>query len=76
MSRITKNLGWLTASQIATWSATAVVVVVLPRELAAADYGILQFALVFVGYFGLIALLGTNTFLVKSVARDEEAVGS
>jgi O-antigen/teichoic acid export membrane protein len=65
----------LTASQLATWSATAVVVAVLPRKLDAADYGVFQFASVFVGYFALVALLGTNTFLVKAVARDPGSVG-
>src|SRR4051794_34632474 len=72
---IQRNLIWLTASQIATWTGSLVLVVVVPRHLTAAEFGSIQFALAFVGYFMLVAGLGTSTFLVKEIARDESTVG-
>ncbi len=75
MSRIKRNLVWLTASQIATWTGALVLLVVVPRHVGVNDYGLYQFAFAFVGYFMLVALLGSNTFLVKTIARDQSLVG-
>ncbi len=72
---IQRNLFWLTGSQIATWSASLVLVVIVPRHLSAGDFGAYQFAIAFVGYFMLVGMLGTNTYVVKTVARDESALG-
>ena len=72
---IQRNLVWLTASQIATWTASLVVIVLLPRHVTAAEFGSLQFSIAFVGYFMLVGSLGTNTFLVKTIARDETLAG-
>jgi O-antigen/teichoic acid export membrane protein len=75
MSRIKSNLLWLTASQIATWTGALLLLVVVPRHIGVHDYGVYQFAVAFVGYFTLIGMLGSNTFLVKSIARDHSLVG-
>jgi PST family polysaccharide transporter len=75
MRIIQRNLIWLTASQIATWTSALVLVVIVPRHLSAGDFGELQFAAAFVGYFMLIGMLGTNTYIVKTVARDESTLG-
>jgi len=73
---IQRNLVWLTASQMATWVASLVVVIIaLPRNVSVTDFGNYQFAAAFVGYFVLVAALGTTTYLVKEVARDESKAG-
>jgi len=72
---IHKNFIWLALSQIATWSGSLVLVVVAPRHLSAAEFGAFQFAAIFVGYFTLVGTLGTSTYLVKAIARDDSSVG-
>jgi O-antigen/teichoic acid export membrane protein len=75
MSKIKRNIMWLTASQIATWSGSLVLLVVMPRHLGVEDYGAYQFVVAFMGYFTLVGMLGSNTFLVKTIARDHTTVG-
>ena len=72
---IERNILGLLSSQVATWLITLVSLVVVPRRLGAQDVGRLGFATAFVAFFTLIGLLGTNTFLVKTVARDRSKVG-
>jgi O-antigen/teichoic acid export membrane protein len=73
---IQRNLVWLTASQIATWSASLVVVIImLPRHVSVGDFGTYQFAAAFVGYFALVATMGSTTYLVKTIARDATQAG-
>jgi len=72
---IEKNLLGLFSSQIATWLITLVSLVVVPRRLGPENVGRIGFATAFVAFFTLIGLLGTNTFLVKTVARDRSKVG-
>ncbi len=72
---IERNLVGLLSSQIATWLITLVSLVIVPRRLGPEAVGRLGFATAFVAFFTLIGLLGTNTFLVKTVARDRSKVG-
>ena len=72
---IERNILGLLSSQVATWLITLVSLVVVPRRLGAQDVGRLGFATAFVAFFTLIGLLGTNTFIVKAVARDRSKVG-
>lgn len=72
---IERNILGLLSSQVATWLITLVSLVVVPRRLGAQDVGRLGFATAFVAFFTLIGLLGTNTFIVKTVARDRSKVG-
>ena len=72
---IQRNLIWLTLSQIATWSGSLVLVVVAPRHLTASEFGAFQFAAAFVAYFTLVGTLGTSTYLIKTIARDESTIG-
>ncbi len=67
---------WLFLSQAATWSISLVMLIVAPRRLGDVDFGRFNLAFTFVGFFGLVALLGTNTFIVKSTARDASRVGA
>jgi O-antigen/teichoic acid export membrane protein len=72
---IHRNIAWLLMSQIATWAISIVVIVLAPRRLGDAAFGQLAFALTYVTFFGLVASLGTNTYLVKMIARDPEGAG-
>ncbi len=66
---------WLFLSQMATWAISVIMLVMVPRSLGDADFGRTEFAFAFVGYFGLMAGLGTNTFIVKTTARDPSRLG-
>lgn len=70
MGKIGRNLTFLLVSQLATWSITLLVLVIVPQRLGEADFGKFGFATAFVQYFLLAALLGTATLLTKVVARD------
>ncbi len=75
MRVVVRNMAWLLLSQITTWSASIVMLIVAPRRLGDTNYGTVEFAIVFVAFFGLVAGLGTDTYLVKVTARDESQVG-
>ncbi len=75
MSVIKRNLGWLLLSQCATWIVSVAVLIIAPRELGDAAFGQLTFAQVYVGFFELVAIFGTGTYLAKTLARDRESVG-
>jgi O-antigen/teichoic acid export membrane protein len=72
---IRRNLGWLLVSQFSTWGLSIFLLLVVPHKLGDAAFGQLSFAMVYVGFFELVALFGTATFLMKVVSRDNEAVG-
>ncbi len=76
MHAVKRNLAWLLISQAATWLVSVAVLLVVPRIVGDAAFGELSFAIVFVSFVDLLANLGTNTFLVKAIARDESRVGS
>ena len=70
MSAIRKNIVWLLISQMATWVITAITVVLVPTLLGDEDLGTLVFANAYVGFFTIIASLGTSTLMTREVARD------
>lgn len=72
---IARNMLGLLASQMATWVITLVSLVIVPRRFGASDFGQVQFATAYVTFFTLLGLAGTNTFIVKTVARDPATVG-
>src|SRR4051812_36331000 len=75
MTTVRRNLAWMALSQVATWSATLLIIVVLPRHMPVADFGALQLATSFVGYFFVLSAFGTNTSLVKTIAGAPTTVG-
>ncbi|NNE11571.1 MAG: flippase [Ilumatobacter sp.] len=75
MSKVGRNMLWLLASQLATWAASLVTVIVAPDLLGSADFGALSYAQGFVMFFTLVAGLGTSTLLSRAIARDEELAG-
>lgn len=75
MSVIGRNIVWLLISQVATWTATLVTLIVVPDRLGSADFGAYGYAVGYVLFFTLIAGLGTSMFLSRAVARDRSLVG-
>lgn len=71
MRTILRNLVWMLFSQMFTWALSVVLLIVAPRALGNAAYGRLEFATTFVAFFVPAAALGTRTYLVKAIARDE-----
>jgi O-antigen/teichoic acid export membrane protein len=62
-------------SQAATWAVSVAVLLVVPRHVGDEAFGQLAFAIVYISFFDLLATMGTNTFLVKTISRDTSSVG-
>ncbi len=65
-----RNLVSMLGSQAATFVLTLIMVTLLPKRLGTNTYGALAFATAYLGYFALASSLGSNQFLVKTIARD------
>lgn len=74
MSALTRNIFWLLVSQLATWSITLVMLVVAPRAYGPEGFGILSFAVAYIGFFALAAGFGSGAYLTKSIARDRDSL--
>jgi O-antigen/teichoic acid export membrane protein len=72
---IRRNLAWLLVSQFSTWALAILLLLVVPHRLGDEAFGQLSFAVVYVGFFELVAIFGTATYVMKTVARDHETVG-
>lgn len=70
--RTIRNVLVTLGSQLLSWAMTFAVNLLLPRYTGAANLGILNFSLSFVGIFGVAVSLGTSTVLIKEVARNPE----
>jgi peptidoglycan/LPS O-acetylase OafA/YrhL/O-antigen/teichoic acid export membrane protein len=75
MSRIRRNLLSLLLSQGATMILGLVTVTIVPKYLGQQTFGTFAFATTFIGLFGVVSLLGSNPFLVKTIARDPDLLG-
>jgi O-antigen/teichoic acid export membrane protein len=75
MHLIRRNLGWMMLSQCSTFLLSLVLLVIVPHKLGDTAFGQLSFAVVYVGFFDLLALFGTATFIIKVVSRDGDSVG-
>src|ERR671933_607733 len=64
----------LGAAQLLTWIGGAAMAVFLPRYLGDVNLGKIALALAFTSLIGLLADLGTATFLTKEVARYPERI--
>jgi O-antigen/teichoic acid export membrane protein len=76
MSVIARNMISLLASQVAAWCVSAVMLVVVPNYLRDTNLGRHEFVLTYTGFFALVGLLGTNSFIIKTTARDHSRVGA
>lgn len=70
--QILKNAGALTAARGATTVLTLVTTVYLARVLEPEGYGILNWGLAFLAYFGFVADLGMGVYAMREVARSPE----
>lgn len=75
MRLIAKNLLALLGSQVATWGASLIMLVIVPRFLGDVEFGRLSFAGAFVAVFTLVAGFGTGQFLTQEIARDRSRSG-
>jgi O-antigen/teichoic acid export membrane protein/Mrp family chromosome partitioning ATPase len=74
-SRMRRNFASLLMSQVATLVLTLVSLTIVPKRLGPETFGVFAFAMAFVGFFGLVASLGSNSFLVKTIARNPTQLG-
>ena len=75
MNIVKRNLAWLLFAQGATWIMSVTLLLITPRVFGETIFGELSFVVVYVSFFDLVAGGGTNTFLIKTIARDVVSVG-
>ncbi len=73
--RVIRNVLVTLVTQLISWGLTFAVTLYLPRYVGDAGLGKLAFAASFIAIFGVVAPLGTGTFLVKAIARDRSRTG-
>ncbi|MEK7162798.1 MAG: flippase [Patescibacteria group bacterium] len=69
---ITKNIFWLTISQIASRLIRATIIIYAARILGAAEYGIFSYVLGFAGFFTIFADLGVSPLMTREIAGHPE----
>ena len=69
---ITKNIFWLTASQIGSRIFRAIIIIYAARVLGAAEYGVFAYVLGVAGFFALFADVGVNSLLTRDIASQPE----
>jgi O-antigen/teichoic acid export membrane protein len=69
---IVKNASVLMGSQLVTWALTLLLTVFQPRYLGAAGVGELSVAIALWAIVGVLIAFGTDTLLIKEVARQPE----
>lgn len=79
-SRIARNAGWLVAGKVAQMVISLVVGVLTSRYLGPSNYGLINYASAYTGFFASICTLGINSVIVKELVdhpeRDGEIVGT
>jgi O-antigen/teichoic acid export membrane protein len=70
VNRAGHNFVYLVLSQLATWSITLIVLVIVPDLLGPDGFGQIGFAAAYMQFFVIAASLGTAMFLTREVARD------
>lgn len=73
---ITKNIFWLTASQIGSRVFRVIIIVYAARILGAAEYGVFSYVLGFAGFFTIFADIGINSLLTRDIAGHPEQKNS
>ena len=69
-----KNMTHLLVYQVLTWVVTFLFLIVGPRKLGADAMGAFGYSVAYVGFFQLVAGLGTNALLIRDVARDRTMI--
>jgi O-antigen/teichoic acid export membrane protein len=65
-----KNMAHLLVYQVLTWLVTFLFLIVGPRKLGAEAMGAFGYSVAYVGFFQLVAGLGTSTLLIRDISRD------
>src|SRR5262245_58349048 len=68
--RILDNIGWLVVDKLIHLGLGLVVGVWVARYLGPKQYGLINYALAFVGLFGTFATLGLNSIVVRDLVRE------
>ncbi len=66
---VSKNIFWLSVSQIGSRLIRAVIIIYAARVLGAGEYGIFSYVLGFAGFFTVFADIGINSLLTRAVAH-------
>lgn len=69
---VTKNIFWLSLSQIGSRFFRAAIIIYAARVLGATEYGIFAYVLSFAGFFTLFADIGVTSILTREVAKHPE----
>jgi O-antigen/teichoic acid export membrane protein len=69
-----RTLIHLLAWQVLTWAVSFLFLIVGPRRLGSDALGAYAYSVAYVGFFFLLAGLGTNTLMVRDIARDRSVV--
>ncbi len=69
-----KNMAHLLVYQVLTWGVSFLFLIVAPRKLGTEAMGAIGYAIAYVGFFTLVASLGTNAVITRDVARDKTLV--
>jgi O-antigen/teichoic acid export membrane protein/serine acetyltransferase len=72
---VAKNAAFLFASQLITWSLSALMWVIVPRAVGPSEWGEYTLACAIIGVANAIAGLGIGTLLIKEIARAPERAG-
>lgn len=70
LQRILANTGWLFSDRVLRLGVGLVVGIWVARYLGAEQYGIYNYALAYVGLFGVLATLGLDTITVRDLVRE------
>ena len=69
---ITKNIFWLSFSQVGSRLIRAVIIIYAARILGAAEYGVFSYALGLAGFFTIFSDLGITSILTREVSQKPE----
>jgi serine O-acetyltransferase len=72
---VAKNAAFLFASQLITWSLSALMWVIVPRAVGPSEWGEYTLACAIIGVATALAGLGISVLLIKEIARAPERAG-
>jgi O-antigen/teichoic acid export membrane protein/serine acetyltransferase len=72
---VAKNAAFLFASQLVTWSLSALMWVIVPRAIGPSEWGEYTLACAIIGVASALAGLGISVLLIKEIARAPERAG-
>lgn len=70
--KVIKNIGWLSVDRIIRMGVGLIVGVWVARYLGPAQFGLLNYAMAFVGIFSVLSTLGMDQILVKEIVNKPE----